>query len=230
MERSGPHRQSDRWTTDETHGAGSGPRNYFARDGVSAPVTPMPEARAGRSHGGLLRHSGPSRTAVASGLVLTADPTLTQRSPFLYGTLLAGETSTHPITLEGGTTLFAAQWKSGTLLMTLMSPSGQVIDPAYAAAHPETVTFQESEGYAVYHSLMPPPAPGKCVWGLERPAAGAHIPFSPPLRAVWLCPEAPIVPGTRLGHWRQSRRHCHPRRKTPPLAPPSCWRTPAALL
>ena len=23
----------DRWTTDETHGAGSGPRNYFARDG-----------------------------------------------------------------------------------------------------------------------------------------------------------------------------------------------------
>ena len=83
-------------------------------------------------------------------LAQAADPTLTKRSPFLYGTLLSGETSNHPITLEGGAALFAAQWKTGTLLMTLMSPSGQVIDPAYAAAHPETVTYQESEGYAAY--------------------------------------------------------------------------------
>ena len=135
----------DRWQTDETHASTIGPRSYFVRYGGDS-----------TSYLQCLKRVLVDRTSDHCGTVgqletvLDENSTPAQHSPFLYGTLLPGQTNDRPIALEGGVTLFAAQWQPGTVRMTLISPSGQIIDPAYAAAHPEVVTYQESEGYATY--------------------------------------------------------------------------------
>ncbi len=135
----------DRWQTDETHISTMGPRNYFKRDGGDS-----------TSYLECLKRVLVDRTSDHCGTVgqletvLDENSTPAQHSPFLYGTLLPGQTNDRPIALEGGVTLFAAQWQPGTVRMTLISPSGQIIDPTYAAAHPEIVTYQESQGYATY--------------------------------------------------------------------------------
>ena len=141
----------DRWQTDETHGDIFGSKNYFARDGgtsksYSQCLKPVLVDRIQDYCNPL----GPSEPEAASDLALTANSTYKQRSPFVYGNLQSGQTNSHPMVLEGGATSFAAQWTTGSLLMTLMSPDGQVIDPAYAAAYPGVVTYQESAGYAIY--------------------------------------------------------------------------------
>ena len=141
----------DRWSTDETHSAGSGPRNYFTRDEVSSTSYVQCLKRV------LVDHTadncgtfGPAQSTMATTPAITPRPSQTRRSLFHHGNLLLGQTSDDPIIMEGGSSLFAAHWITGTLLMTLVNPSGEVIDPAYAVAHPGTVTFEESEGYATY--------------------------------------------------------------------------------
>ncbi|MCD4739093.1 MAG: hypothetical protein K8R89_07535, partial [Anaerolineae bacterium] len=65
-------------------------------------------------------------------------------------TLLAGQTNTHTSSLPGGSTLFAAQYQTGTLAVTLVDPNDQVIDPAYAASHPDIVTYAADGAMATY--------------------------------------------------------------------------------
>ncbi len=135
----------DRRQTDETHIRSSGPRNYFARDGGLSTsylecLKPILVDRA-TDHCGIFDQ-------IDSASIATASPA--QHTPFLNGLLLPGQTNTRPIALEGGATIFAAQWQPGTVSVTLIDPSGQMIDPAYAAAHPEVVAYQTSEGYATY--------------------------------------------------------------------------------
>jgi tripartite motif-containing protein 71 len=136
----------DRWRTDEAHTGALGPRNYFIRDGGDSTSYLQCLKR-------ILVDHPPTDHCGTVGLLETsqdAGTSSTQHSPFLNGSLMPGQTNQRAVVLEGGVTLFAAQWQSGTVRMTLIDPSGQMIDPAYAAAHPAIVSYQESEGYAAY--------------------------------------------------------------------------------
>ncbi len=63
-------------------------------------------------------------------------------SPIVEGILSSGQQVTQPIGLDGGgNALFAATWATDTITLTLKSPTGQVIDAAYAAANPGQVSY-----------------------------------------------------------------------------------------
>ena len=136
----------DRLPTDEVHGPGSGPRSYFIRDSGQStsysqclkPVLVDETTDTCGSFGAL------QATEVATA-------TLAERTSFEYGTLLSGQTTTRTISLEGGPTLFAMQWQTGTLELTLVDPDGQLIDPAYAANHPDIVTYDADETLTTYY-------------------------------------------------------------------------------
>jgi len=136
----------DRWETDEVHSKGCGSRSYFVRDGGQS-----------LSYVQCLKKVLVDKTSNTCGsispLQVTAEitPTLAERIPFEYGTLLTGQTATRTISLEGGPTLFAAQWQTGTLAVTLVDPNGQTIDPAYAASHPDVVTYDADVTSATYY-------------------------------------------------------------------------------
>lgn len=78
-------------------------------------------------------------------------PEFSGHTPFIYGALQAGQTATHPISLEGGLTLFGIQWDTGTVAVTLVDPNGQVIDPTYAENHPDSVTYNADQTVATYY-------------------------------------------------------------------------------
>jgi pimeloyl-ACP methyl ester carboxylesterase len=152
----------DRWTTDEVHGANSGPRSYFIRDGGQSTsytqcLKPVLVDETTNTCGSL---SALQATEVAT-------TTLAERTSFEYGTLLLGQITTHTVSLEGGPALFAARWQTGTLELTLVDPNGQVIDPAYAASHPDIVTYDADTTQATYH--FPDAMPG--VWKMTLRAA-----------------------------------------------------------
>ncbi len=136
----------DRWRTDETHGSGSGPRNYFVRDGGQSTSYLQCLKRM------LVDNPPTDRCGASSWAEQTPDASQSpgSRSPFLYAEVLPGQTSNRAISVEGGATTFVAQWQPGVVSVTLVSPSGQIIDPAYAAANPGVVSYDESPGYATY--------------------------------------------------------------------------------
>jgi len=137
----------DRLITDEVHGTGSGKRSYFIRDHGSPSTSYMQclkpvlvtKTTDTCGNGGLLQ------------VTAEATSTLTARTSFEYGTLLPTQSVTRTISLEGGPTLFAAQWQSGTLAVTLVDSNDQVIDPAYAASHPDVVSYGADETAANYY-------------------------------------------------------------------------------
>ena len=136
----------DRFVTDETHGPGSGPRSYFIRDGGPSTsymqcLKPVLVDKTSSTCGSV----GPSQIAVQ------AISALPGHTPLEYGTLLAGQTVTRTVWLEGGPTLLASQWQTGTVAFTLVDPNGQVIDPAYVATHPEVATYEAEATAAIYY-------------------------------------------------------------------------------
>jgi len=136
----------DRLITDEVHGTGSGPRSYFIRDGgMSTSYTQCLKP--------VLVTKTTDTCGSVSPLQVTAATTFTPtaRTPFEYGTLLAGQSVTRTISLEGGPTLFAAHWQTGTLAVTLVDPNDQTIDPAYAASHSDVVAYDADETAATYY-------------------------------------------------------------------------------
>lgn len=135
----------DRWQTDEAHNSTIGPRNYFVRDGGDS--TSYIQCLKRVLVDGSTTHCGTFGPLETTSNV---NASLTQHTPFLNGTLMPGQTSNRPVTVEGGAILFASRWQPGEVLLTLIDPSGQIIDPTYAATHPSIVTYDASEGYAVY--------------------------------------------------------------------------------
>jgi pimeloyl-ACP methyl ester carboxylesterase len=136
----------DRWWTDEVHGPGSGPRSYFIRNEGES-----------RSYVQCLKRILVYKTFTTCGSVSTlqakADTPapLSERTPFEFGTLLAGQTVTRTLPLEGGATLFAAQWQTSTLAVVLADPNGVTIDPEYVASHTEIVTYTADANAATYY-------------------------------------------------------------------------------
>jgi pimeloyl-ACP methyl ester carboxylesterase len=136
----------DRFQTDENHNL-FGPRSYFIRDG--GPSLSYTECLQPV----LVSHSGRENCGSASAQQITTQDTstLTERTPFEYGTLQPGQTATRNLSLEGGATLFATRWQTGTLTVTLVDPNSQTIDPTYAASHPDIVTYNADANVAIYY-------------------------------------------------------------------------------
>ena len=78
-------------------------------------------------------------------------PSLEQHTPIATGTLLDGHKEEHTIRIEGGVTAFAAHWTSGSVVVTLIDPNGQTIDPAFAASHPDVVQYGADNSTAIYY-------------------------------------------------------------------------------
>lgn len=144
---------SDTLRTQETHGSGSGPRNYFIWDGSSQAtqsyqqcLDPVLVSRTRQS----------CRTTQEAEVTPTEQSTPTESTPINYGTIMTGQTISHQAMIDMGTALFSAQWTDGTVEMSLINPSGQVIDPVYAAVHPNEVSYASNPGYAIYNFTSAP--------------------------------------------------------------------------
>lgn len=66
--------------------------------------------------------------------------------PLLSDLIQSNQTITRTVYVEGGNTLFATSWTTGTLNFSLISPTGQIIDPLYAQNNPNIVTYQQTGG------------------------------------------------------------------------------------
>jgi len=70
-------------------------------------------------------------------------PSLPARTPLERGQIASGQVQTHTLTVDTPeASLFALSWLSGTLALTLTSPLGEIITPAYAQAHPDIVRYE----------------------------------------------------------------------------------------
>lgn len=145
----------DRYTTSEVHDLILGPRDYFedrdgnfSRESYRLCLEPVLAHRA-RSCG--IRNPlsvvvpgwvppaplaaqpapPPPGSAVAAN---GSGPAPTDLSAFEGAALLAGQTLSRTIAVEGGRTLFTGRWTSGSVAMTLVDPTGKTIDPQFLAA------------------------------------------------------------------------------------------------
>lgn len=149
---------SERWETDENHGNFSNEAYHWTY--FDPRITAGQNVGESRSYQECLKPilvDGENNCIANNALnipesVFQTDvmPDLTVRTPFKSGTLLLGETITQTFALEGGAAMFATRWTTGTLTVTLQDPSGQTIDPAYAIAHPDIVTYTADADSATY--------------------------------------------------------------------------------
>jgi hypothetical protein len=154
----------DRFETDENHNI-FGPRSYFIRDdGQSISYTQcLKKVLVDKTSA----NCGNSSTQQ---VIAQDTPNLSERTPFAYGTVLTGQTVARTLSLEGGPTLVAAQWLTGTVSVTLIDPNSQVIDAAYAANNPTIVTYSADTNVATY--FFPNATPGQ--WQLKL--QGSNVP------------------------------------------------------
>lgn len=159
----------NRWETTEAHGRSSGDHSYFywnnrpqgGSDSYDQCLEPI------------LVDEQPHCQATD-----TAQPEANQsvpyaRTPITYGHLLPNALASHSLTVEGGQTIFSSQWTTGTLLMTLVSPTGVMVDPAYAASHPAVVTYEIEDGWATYSFPSAPAGQWQVrLQGVDVPPAG----------------------------------------------------------
>ncbi len=135
----------DRWTTDEVHHPVFGSRAYFIRDGGLSTSYSQCIKKV------LIDGASNCGSIGVSSAAVIAPAMLAQHTPIEYGTLLTGQSDSGDISLEGGPTLFAAQWQDGTMSLTLTDPNGHTINPAYAASHPSAVTYTADATGGTYY-------------------------------------------------------------------------------
>ncbi len=161
---------ADRASTDEVHGSLFGDRTYFNRQGdlsrsyyqcLKKVLVDKTATTCGQWSD---KDRVPTTTAAAVGLKAfgasvksssqkteKSPPSLGQQTPIATGTLLAGQKKNHTLLIEGGTTVFTAHWTSGSVAVTLIDPNGQTIDPAFAASHPDMVTYRADNNTVIYY-------------------------------------------------------------------------------
>lgn len=66
--------------------------------------------------------------------------------PLLSDLIQSNQTITRTVYVDGGDALFATSWTTGTLNFSLISPTGQTIDPLYAQNNPNIVKYQQTGG------------------------------------------------------------------------------------
>jgi pimeloyl-ACP methyl ester carboxylesterase len=81
----------------------------------------------------------------------TGTSALTDHSTPISGTLSSGQSETWPLNLEGGPTLIATEWYTGTLAVNLIDPTGTRVDSAYAALHSSSVQYSSDTNSASYY-------------------------------------------------------------------------------
>ncbi len=134
-----------------------------------------------------------SLTAADASREPSSTPELGQLSRVGQGVLRPGGRMVRSVFIEGGATAFSATWGEGTVGFKLIDPTGQVIDPAYAASiqgdpdDPEAVEVVEADPDAVVYSGEPTqagyffPAARPGTWqivleaGSDVPAAGTSV-------------------------------------------------------
>ena len=78
-------------------------------------------------------------------------PTLSQTTVSLEGHLDAGVSVSRTVQVDTDAgALFFLSWISDTVGFSLVSPSGQLIDPGYAASHPDEVSYSSVPGSAEF--------------------------------------------------------------------------------
>ena len=163
----------DRMTTDEVHASMVGLRDYFLYDGGLS-----------NSYQHCIRPSLLSPGSYACGTISPQQPSIrtptidlpSSFSPVYTGTILNGQTVNVAIPIEGGPALFATSWQTGTVGASLVSPNGQVIDPAFAGANPSVVTYAATGALASY--TFPDAIPGAwrvILQGTSVPTNGTSI-------------------------------------------------------
>ena len=81
-------------------------------------------------------------------------PVLSQTTVNLDGHLAAGATVTRTVNVDtDASSLFFLSWISNTVGFSLVNPNGQIIDPGYAAGHPEEVTYTVIPGSRAFPPL-----------------------------------------------------------------------------
>ena len=135
-----------RYQTHETHSKGVGYPSYFqAPTGHSQSYQCIQNV--------ILDMSNPCAEPSVAAMLAQAVPSLTEYTSDVPGHLDTGETAQHTLQVDtDGASLFYLSWVTGTLGFTLTNPVGTVIDPAYAAANTDVVTYTTSPG-----SEMTPP-------------------------------------------------------------------------
>ena len=133
-----------RYQTNETHCPMVGHPHYFEGDAG--------ETRSCIRY--LLGGSGTGGSCVqATAMMVQAQAPAIAYSLDVRGHITSSQTVTHSLQVDAdGASLFYLSWVTGTLGITLTNPVGTVIDPAYAAANTDVVTYTTSPG-----SEMTPP-------------------------------------------------------------------------
>jgi hypothetical protein len=160
----------ERKETQEVHGEGSGAHSYFY-------WSDNPPHHISQSYLQCLKPILVDGQATCQGSAAPAaasQETPAVHTPIHHGELLPGGASSHALTVPAGEVLFSSQWTTGTLLMTLVSPTGVVVDPAYAASHPGVVTYETDEGWAAYAFPSTPAGQWQVrLQGVDIPPVGA---------------------------------------------------------
>jgi pimeloyl-ACP methyl ester carboxylesterase len=133
-----------RYQTNETHCPMVGHPHYFEGD-------------AGETRSCIRYLLGGSSTGgscvQATAMMAQAQAPAIAYSLDVRGHITSTQTVTHSLQVDAdGASLFYLSWVTGTLGITLTNPVGTVIDPAYAAANTDVVTYTTSPG-----SEMTPP-------------------------------------------------------------------------
>ena len=143
--------------TDEVHIAGWGNAYYIERG------TGRSQAYQCMTTGG---NSSACRSVSATDLELTdTPPNLSETTVTLSGQLTSNQEITHTLQVDtAGATLFHLSSVADPLAFTLKRPDGQVIDPAYAAANPNLVTYSVIPGSEAF--------PASAVYSFENTVPG----------------------------------------------------------
>ncbi|MEI6292028.1 MAG: hypothetical protein WCP19_16525, partial [Chloroflexota bacterium] len=97
-------------------------------------------------------HSKIANARLSNASLSASDTGQYQTTPIAVNTLAPGESHSRTITIDTSSqTTFFLQWVGNKPAFTLTRPDGQMIDSAYAASHPDEITYSETES-----SIMAP--------------------------------------------------------------------------
>ena len=234
----------DRFVTQEVHTDGLGDRSYFdwgsgvgqqaygncvskllvtstaTTCGTRGLVAWGCVASGGLAPSLLARTASLTASAVATTLAVPdATAALTPRAAPQSGQITAGQTATRTVVVEGGGTTFSLDVSSGSAALSLIDPTGVVIDPAYVAsitggsssdpdaeltttAPSDAVTYDAAAGTARYY--FPNARPGtwtvKVVGNADLPADGspftAEVSFDSTFTASFHPSASFVAPGS----------------------------------
>jgi pimeloyl-ACP methyl ester carboxylesterase len=153
----------DRWRTDEVHTSGLGPRSYFEWQSGQ-----FGGAAISRSYWECLKRvliDSPTRKGTCGarqlapptgGAFAEDEPALSELANIGSGRLAAEQSEMLEIGVEGGRAVFATTWDGDVLNVTLVDPSGQIVDLAWAEENPSLVnriTLESATAYAFPEAL-----------------------------------------------------------------------------